>query len=414
MTEGIWSITELCQYLKLVLDSDELLKTCVVKGEISNPSLYPSGHWYLTLKDGNSQIAGVMFQGEARKLKFKPQDGMKVLAFGRVSIFPGRSQYQLILQELQPEGIGEFYIAFQQLKEKLEKEGLFDPARKRPIPFFPKVIGIVTSLQGAAIHDMLSILARRNPSIQIIVAPSAVQGNDAPQSLISALHRLQKITQVELIIISRGGGSPEELWAFNDEGLAREITRCSIPVISAVGHETDFTIADFVADQRAPTPSAAAEMVAPHRESLAQHLIHLYERLRLSLTRSVHQEENALSALLKRPVFRFPLERVNRESQTLDLLSRRLHDRFSALLQTYQTRLSNLSLKMDGLSPRHTLQRGYVVVAKGKRLLKSAQETENAGKITLIFHDGQVEATTLNSKKLKPAGTSQGTFDLSS
>lgn len=410
MTEGIWTVSELCQHIKLLLDGDDLLRTCVVKGEISNASVYPSGHYYLTLKDGSSQIAGVMFQGEARRLKFKPQDGMKVLAFGRVSIFPGRSQYQLIIQELQPEGLGELFIAFQQLKEKLEKEGLFDPARKRAIPFFPKTIGIVTSLKGAAVHDMATIIERRNPSMQVIVAPSIVQGNDAPQSLIVALRKLQELPQVEVIIVGRGGGSPEELWAFNDENLSREIAACRVPVISAVGHETDFTIADFVADLRAPTPSAAAEIIAPHRQNLAQHLVHLYERLRLSITRGIEHDEKTLLALISRPVFRFPLERVQRESQALDNFSRRLHDCFSSRVKLGHAELSNLIHKLDGLSPRQILERGYVVVAKGKKLLKSAKETENAGKVELIFHDGRVPAATGHPKPSKPAKTLQESF----
>jgi len=407
VTEGLWTVTELCQYIKSILDANELLRSCMVKGEISNVSQYPSGHLYMTLKDGASQISGVMFAPNARRLKFKPEDGMKVLAYGRVSIFAGRSQYQLVVEELQPEGLGELYVAFLQLKEKLEKEGLFAPAHKRPIPFFPRTIGIVTSLQGAVIHDMTNIIARRNPSIALIVTAAAVQGADAPAQLISGLKRLQKMPEIELIIIARGGGSPEELWGFNDEGLAREIYQCSVPVISAVGHETDFTIADFVADHRAPTPSAAAELVAPHRENLWQHLSHCYDRLRLSLVRKLEHDEKRLVSFMDRPVFRLPFERIERGTQQLDMLNQRLEDRFSTLIERQSGKIDQALAKLESLNPMGVLKRGYSLVIKKGELIKSAEQAKNAGNVKLLFHDGDVDAAILAPQATRKKSTAK-------
>jgi exodeoxyribonuclease VII large subunit len=393
MIDPILSVSDLCQHIKNLLDGDELLRNCFVRGEISNLKFSPSGHLYFTLKDALGQIACVLFLSEQQALKFKLQDGMKVVAYGRVSIFAGRSQYQLIVQDIKPDGLGELYVAFEKLKQKLEKEGLFDQAHKKPLPYFPQTVGIVTSLQAAALRDMLAILQKRNPAVQIIISPSLVQGVEAPESLIKALHRLQSIPSVEVIIMSRGGGSLEELWAFNDENLAREIFHCKIPVISAVGHETDFTIADFVADRRASTPSNAAEIVAPDRESLLSHLRHLYERLRLALSRKLEHDEKLLQALLNRPVFRFPLAFVEREIQTLDLLEEKLDRLFQDKTTLAKMQIKHLEERLEALSPKAILKRGYALVIHQKKIIKSAKEAVSARKVEVLFQDGKVSAT---------------------
>ncbi len=367
---GVLTVAELCQHIRLLLDNDELLRSCFVKGEVSSVSLYPSGHLYFTLKDASHQISCVMFRQENQGLKFKLKEGMKVTASGRVSIFSGRSQYQLIVQDLKPDGIGELYLAFLDLKDKLEKEGLFDPSRKRSIPFFPQTVGIVTSLQGAALHDMISIIQRRNPAVKILISPSPVQGQDAPTNLISSLRKLQSFPEVEVVLLARGGGSPEELWSFNDENLAREIFVCRIPVISGVGHETDFTIADFVADRRAPTPSAAAELVSPLRQDLLQQLTGLKERLMRSMERKIQEKE----------------------FQRLDYLMQQLDRAFQNKVKLCDIRLESLQDKLEALNPYSILKRGYVLAAKNGKTIKTAREALLEKKGTLIFADGEVEA----------------------
>jgi exodeoxyribonuclease VII large subunit len=367
---GVLTVAELCQHIRLLFDSDELLRMCFVKGEVSGVSLYPSGHLYFTLKDSSHQIACVMFRQEHQGLKFKLKEGMKVTAAGRVSIFSGRSQYQLIVQDLNPDGVGELYLAFLELKEKLEKEGLFDPARKRPIPFFPKTVGIVTSLQGAALHDMISIIQRRNSAIQILISPSPVQGQDAPGNLIAALKRLQSFPDVEVILLARGGGSLEDLWSFNDENLAREIFQCRVPVISGVGHETDFTIADFAADKRAPTPSAAAELISPLQKDLQQQLMQLAQRLNRSMERKIQEKE----------------------LQRLDYLQQQLDRAYQNKLKISAMKLDSLREKLEALSPYGILNRGYVLVTAAGKTIKTAEKALEKKRGTLIFADGTVEA----------------------
>ena len=269
---GMLSVTQLNDYLKMWMDGDRVLSNLFVRGEISNLSLPRSGHLYFTLKDEEGQVRSVMFRTYAGRLPFRPEDGMKVIAHGRVSVYGPSGQYQLYVDDLQPDGAGALALRYEQLKRRLEAEGLFDEARKKPLPAMPMRIGVITSPSGAAVHDLQNVLGRRFPLAEMILFPSAVQGAEAPEQLTLGIQFFAASELVDVIIIGRGGGSAEDLWAFNDEGLARAIADCPIPVISAVGHESDFTICDFVADRRAPTPSAAAELAVPDMGELLQSL----------------------------------------------------------------------------------------------------------------------------------------------
>lgn len=390
----VWTVSSLTNYLKQVLDSDEVLRNTAVKGEISNANPYPSGHLYFTLKDSQSQISCVMFNAEARGLRFQAKDGMKVLALGRVSIYEKKGQYQLVVNELRPEGVGELFVAYQQLKERLQQEGLFDEARKKPLPLFPKMVGIITSPQGAALHDMVSIITRRNPGVQIVVAPAVVQGEEAPASLLAALALMQRVSGLEVMIMGRGGGSLEELWAFNSEDLARALAACPIPVISAVGHETDFTIADFVADVRAPTPSGAAELVVPDEISIRTKLRHLGERVILAMEKRMSREARHLQALATRPVFQNPLSRIQSCAQTVDDLARRLRTSVSHSTALKGQKINAHASQLAALSPLNVLKRGYCLCFRLEtgELVKSALALRKKDNLDLSFLDGKVAA----------------------
>ena len=293
----VLTVSELTQAVKETLELDARFQNILVRGEISNFKHHTSGHMYFTLKDEKSRLKCVMFRSHNARLRFRPEDGLKVIAGGRLGVYEVAGEYQLYVEELYPEGLGALHLAFEQLKAKLQAEGLFDPARKRPLPGLPRTVGIVTSPTGAAIRDMVSVLRRRFPNVNILLAPAIVQGDAGPPSVIRALELLNWRDDVDVIIVGRGGGSLEELWTFNDEGVARAIAASRIPVISAVGHETDFTIADFVADRRAPTPSAAAEIAVPERAKLLQDVRDQEERLRLAIQKRIRQLRESLGIL---------------------------------------------------------------------------------------------------------------------
>ena len=290
------TVTELNEYLRMQMDGDSVLSSLFVRGELSNCKLYTSGHLYFTVKDSESQLSGVMFRSYAAGLRFVPKDGMRVILHGRVSVYPARGQYQIYADEMIPDGAGSLAMQFEQLKRKLEAEGLFDSMRKRPIPKFPKRIGVITSPTGAAVHDIMNILSRRFPCAEMLLFPSQVQGEGAAEQLMMGLWFFQANEAADVIILGRGGGSAEDLWAFNDERLARAVADCSIPVISAVGHESDFTICDFVANLRAPTPSAAAELAVPSRDQLLGELEIYRQRLCRMMADRVARERKTLEA----------------------------------------------------------------------------------------------------------------------
>ena len=357
----VYTVSDLTRLIKEALERDQRFRAVLVKGEISNFKHHSSGHMYFTLKDAKSRLKCVMFRGRNAALRFRPEDGLTVVAGGSLSVYEVAGEYQLYVDELYPAGQGALYLTFEQLKEKLAAEGLFDAARKRPLPKLPRTVGVVTSPTGAAIRDILSVLRRRFPTINIVLAPAIVQGEAGPASVIQAIERLNQRDDVDVLIVGRGGGSLEELWTFNDEGVARAIAASRIPVISAVGHETDVTIADFVADRRAPTPSAAAEMAVMERAILVQGVRDQRERMVRALEKRIRQLRESLGYLTRSAALTRPQDRLNQLRQQLDEMSYRMETSFRYETERRRRLLEALAGKLDGLSPLGTLARGYAI-----------------------------------------------------
>ncbi|GLB58140.1 exodeoxyribonuclease VII large subunit [Cytobacillus sp. NCCP-133] len=341
------TVNALTKYIKRKFDADPHLQNITVKGEISNFKQHSSGHMYFTLKDEKARILAVMFAGNAKSMKFRPENGMKVLVRGEVSVYEPSGQYQIYIKEMQPDGIGELYLAYEQLKEKLEKEGLFSRSDKRPIPRYPKTVAVITSPTGAAVRDVLTTIKRRYPIVNILIYPALVQGSQAAASIVSSIKMANSMMEADVLIIGRGGGSIEELWAFNEEQVARAIFHSEIPIISAVGHETDFTIADFVADLRAPTPTGAAELAVPHIDDLTERLFNRQSRLIRAMKEQVVFQYQRLLRLKKSYAFRYPqklyeqkLEQLDKMTEQLVRGSKRLHDLKSEHAETLQIRLA--------------------------------------------------------------------------
>ena len=391
-SESALTVGELGAYIKGLLESDRLLGAVTVKGEISNFVYHRSGHLYFTLKDEEGQIKCVMFRSSAIRLKFMPENGMKVTAFGSVNMYTKDGSVQLYVTQLQPDGIGALYKAYEQLKERLYREGLFDASAKKPIPKIPGRIGVITSPTGAAIRDILNVLSRRYPLATVYLYPSLVQGDDAPADLIRAVDYFDRSGLVDVVIIGRGGGSLEDLWAFNDENLARRIYSASVPIISAVGHETDFTICDFVSDFRAPTPSAAAEIAVPDHRELMQRIDGLADSAEAALLRSIEGRRHALALVSEHSVLKRPETFYEKKQSSLLELQRRAKD----ALERKATRLKGdflpLAKKLDALSPLATLARGYSVVSSGGSIVKSVSDVEIDGEISIRLCDGVADA----------------------
>ncbi|MBQ7172835.1 MAG: exodeoxyribonuclease VII large subunit [Clostridia bacterium] len=392
MEQAVLSVSQLNEYLRMMMDSDPRLSGLFLRGEISNYKRYASGHAYFTLKDEEGQIRAVMFQSYAKKLLFVPADGMRVIAHGRVSVYSQSGQYQLYVDEMQPDGAGALALQFEQLKRKLAAEGLFDESRKKPLPPFPTRIGVITSPSGAAVHDIKRILSSRFPCAEMILYPSLVQGADAPASLASGIAFFEATNAVDLIIIGRGGGSMEDLWAFNDETLARTIAACHIPVISAVGHESDFTICDFVADRRAATPSNAAEIAVPDQKELMRSLAGIEAHLSLSFSRQIEQKRFLLNQLVKSRAFRLP-------ESLLDPYRQRLDDGLEALLSALKETVlakkrafETSCAKLEALSPLGILARGYAVLQKDGKAVKSRADVAKGDRLTVRVSDGSFHA----------------------
>lgn len=386
------TVTELNEYLRMQMDGDAVLSNLFVRGELSNCKVYSSGHFYFTVKDTESQLSGVMFRSYAGALGFVPKDGMRVIVHGRVSVYPTRGQYQIYADEMIPDGAGILAMQFEQLKRRLEAEGLFEPSRKLPIPKFPKKIGVITSPTGAAIHDIMNILSRRFPCAEMILFPSQVQGEGAAEQLMMGLWFFQTYQMADVIILGRGGGSAEDLWAFNDERLAREVAACTIPVISAVGHESDFTICDFVADLRAPTPSAAAELAVPDGGELIREFRSFEARLHRMMQDRVARERRTLelltSGILSRPKQLLDPQRM----KTADL-ERRLESATVSVLTAKRTALSSVCARLDALNPLSVLARGYAVVETENGTVTRAEQLSLGDRMTVRFADGAVTAT---------------------
>ena len=386
------TVSQLNRYLKSKFEEDSNLTSVFLTGELSNfTHHYKSGHLYFSIKDTTATIKAVMFSTQSARLRFLPQDGMKVIARGRVSIYEATGQYQLYVEDLQPDGIGALNLAYEQLKAKLEKEGLFAAERKQPIPAYPQRIGVVTSSTGAAVQDILNILSRRYPVAEVILAPVLVQGEGAAQEIADAIERFNALDCVDVLIVGRGGGSIEDLWAFNEERVARAVAASHIPIISAVGHETDFTICDFVADLRAPTPSAAAELAVPNREDLLQLLQSYRYTITQLLERRLSQWKQQVDLLSSSPHLASPDAWIRARRESVALLTSRLRTAMKQNTAQQKTRMAVLVGKLEGLSPLKALNRGFVYAAdKTGKLLTDATQVQVGDTIFLTMKNGKV------------------------
>lgn len=396
----ILSVTQVNEYIQGKMNADPLLSQIAVRGEISNYKCYPSGHHYFTLKDQESALKCVMFKGNAFSLRFRPESGMKVIALGRISVYPRDGQYQLYVSSMALDGIGDLYAAFEELKKKLAGKGLFAPEHKKSIPQYPRTIGVVTSSAGAAVHDILRILRKRYPLCAVRLLPVRVQGAEAPEEIAEAIRYANRFRLADLLIVGRGGGSIEDLWAFNDERVAYAIYESEIPIISAVGHEPDVTIADYVADLRAATPSNGAELAVPDRESLMQNLDALNAAMGAALNRQLKLCTQRLDALAASPALRSPTGYLDQKQKDLTLLQNRLSASQERLLAQRNQRFVGCVAKLDAMSPLKVLSRGYAM-AQGEdgRVLRSVSQTELGQKITVRFSDGSVSATVTSIKE---------------
>ena len=387
----ILTVSQLNFYVKSVLDSDSRLNYVFLCGEISNlTDHYRSGHIYLSLKDNKSVIRAVMFAGNARNLKFKPMEGMKVICRGRVTLYEATGQYQYYIEDMQPDGIGALYQAYEQLKEKLQSKGLFDQSHKKPIPYCPKTIGVITSPTGAAVQDIKNILTRRFPSVNIILCPVLVQGDNAVPQLIDAVNKLNEYDLCDTIIIGRGGGSIEDLWAFNDENLAYAIYNSHIPVISAVGHETDFTICDFVSDLRAPTPSAGAELAVPDRNEILQNLDAQRQYLSSLMDKKLIENNNIVSEMTTKLLSLSPDDKIAKLYNDLDFLSQKYENNSNRIFQNTANKIELLATKLESLNPVSILKRGYSVVTNNDKTVTSVKDVKNGDTLAINVTDGKI------------------------
>ena len=389
----VYEVSQINEYLRQRFDEDELLSGVFIRGEISNYKLYPSGHHYFTLKDASSAMRCVMFRGNAFRLRFRPENGMKVIAFGRISVFPRDGAYQLYCTEMTPDGVGDLHVAFEQLKAKLQAEGLFAQERKKPLPRFPHRIAIITSSAGAALHDMLRILRKRYPLTEVVLLAVRVQGAEAPPEIAAALRYANCYRVADLIITGRGGGSIEDLWAFNDERVARAIAESEIPVISAVGHEPDFTISDFVADLRAATPSNAAELAVPDQTELRQELAAKQTLLLTLMQKRLKAERQHVAALAGSRSLRDPMNYLNDRRMLTDYLQRRLNAAAQREVSASRERFVRLTAKLDAMSPLKVLGRGYSF-ARDERgsVVRSVHQLAVRETLRLEFADGCANA----------------------
>lgn len=387
------TVSQLNRYLKNCLAADENLRSLTVKGELSNFTNHQkTGHFYFTLKDVSASVKAVMFRQNASRVRFNPENGMNVILTGSVQVFERDGVYQLYCESMEPDGIGALALAFEQLKEKLAKEGLFDPAHKRPLPPLPKTIGVVTAKTGAALQDIVNILSRRYPLARLVVIPALVQGENAPASIIEGIRAAEEAGGIDVLIVGRGGGSMEDLWCFNDEGVARAIYHCSIPIISAVGHEIDFTIADFAADVRAPTPSAAAELCAPSAAELESRLAGSLLRLEGQIRQLLRQHYERLKADYGRLMTASPMNRVGQSERLLNEREVRLHLAAGRLFREKEERLFRLAAVLESVSPLKVLTRGYSVTRGEQGILRSVSEAVPGSLLTTRLPDGLLES----------------------
>lgn len=392
------TVTQLNEYVRRTFASDPMLHGICLTGELSNLKRHASGHWYFTLKDEDAAINCAMFRQAAYGLHFRPENGQRVRLFGSVGLYTKTGSYQFYADAMEPEGIGDLYLQFEALKRKLTQEGLFDASLKKPLPVLPKGIGIVTSKTGAVVHDIARVAWRRYPGMQLCLFPVKVQGEGAAQEIAQGLRVLDKLPQIDVIIVGRGGGSMEDLWAFNEEIVARAIAACKTPVVSAVGHETDFTIADMVADLRAPTPSAAAELAVPQKEALQNEIAVLADELTHALEQQIALKRLKLTALQQRLTGASPAQRSERLRASLAALEVRLQAAVSNALQQKQHRVERALLRIRVSGPMETMKRGYAVVMKEDVLVRSAASVQSGDGLRILMADGTIEAVAQSAK----------------
>jgi len=400
MAQKVLSISQISSYIQMMMDEDELLTGVAVRGEISNYKVYPSGHHYFTLKDEGAALKCVMFRGNAVKLKFRPENGMQVIAMGKITVYPRDGAYQLYCTAMAMDGVGDLYAAFEQLKKKLSEQGLFDPAHKKQLPPYPGVIGIITSAAGAALHDMLRILNARYPLAKVHVLPVRVQGAEAPGEIAAAIAYADRHKLADVLIVGRGGGSIEDLWAFNDEQVAKAIYRCSIPIISAVGHEPDVTISDFVADMRAATPSNAAELVVPDREALYQQLDGYQASMAAALQRQLSAARKHLQVLRESPAMKNPQGYLHQRADALSHLKTRLIAAQERSLSRNRQRFLTQTAKLEAMSPLKVLLRGYAIASRENGdLVSSIDQTVPGDTLFVRVRDGIIHSTVTTTKE---------------
>ena len=384
----VYSVSQVNGYLKELVDGDPLLRGLLVRGEVSNYKCYPSGHHYFSLKDEQGSIRCVMFRGDAARLRFKPVNGLSVIAYGRVSVYPRDGQYQLYCTQLMEDGRGALDRAFEELKKKLEAQGLFDPAKKQPLPAYPRRIALVTSPAGAAVRDMIRILRQRWPLTEVLVVPVGVQGEGAAEEIAAAIHQVNNRDDIDLIITGRGGGSREDLWAFNEEPVAWAIALSNIPVISAVGHEPDVTISDYVADLRASTPSNAAELAVPDQQQERQRLEGLTLRLRQAMEVQLDRDRKELRRLEQSRVLRNPVAVVDDQRMRLDSAQRRLALTLERTLRRGRVELAGLAGRVDAMSPLKVLSRGYAIAKAEGRAVTTVEQVQPGQAMDVLVADG--------------------------
>ncbi len=398
----ILSVTQINEYIRSLLAQDEVLSMIMVRGEISNLTFHRSGHIYFTLKDEASVLKAVMFRSSAQKVKFTLKEGMSVIVYGRISLYTPSGQYQLYAEDIQPDGIGALYIAYEQIKERLDKEGLFDQSRKKPIPQIPTTVGIITSPTGAAIHDMMNVMGRRFPLAKLVLYPALVQGESAYKSLIAGLEYFNATQSADVIIIGRGGGSMEDLWAFNNVELAYAVAKSAIPVISAVGHESDFTICDFVADLRAPTPSAAAELAVPNALTVRNEINKSMDSIETVLLSKIQQYKKHIDMLASSRVLSSKEDLLDEYKIKINIISDKLDAAIDGILRRKEYSFNILSAKLNAISPLNTLARGYSIVQNGEgRAIGSIYDIQTNETLDISFSDGKIKASV---KEIHKAG----------
>lgn len=389
----VLSVSQINFYIKSIIENDGSLQFVLVTGEISNLTVHQrSGHIYLSLKDSNSVISAVMFAGNARRLRFRLENGMKVICRGRISVYEPSGRYQLYIEDMQPDGVGALTLAFEQLKKSLAQKGLFDNAHKKPLPKFPKTIGVITSPTGAAVQDITNIIRRRFPSADIVLAPVLVQGESAPEQLVRAVNKFSASKIADVVIIGRGGGSAEDLWAFNDEQLAYAVYNCETPIISGVGHETDFTVCDFVADVRASTPSAAAELAVPDRQELMSYYFKQKQYISAMLDRKIKTAQLRLENQQKRMSASSPKLKAEQLEKQLSAKSEKLTRFMNIYISDKENKLIVAKGKLDGLNPLNVLNRGYAIAEKDEKIITSSKQLKDGDDFTVILSDGKINA----------------------